>query len=319
MSPSMARRTLPSIRVCLCLVLPACDDADSGTTASESGGRSTTRDTAGSPPTTTSPPQPTTTATVNVRAIIDRVLASNERFNRDATTAQPAVFVSGNTVGRESLVLTEQYITAVIKHADTIWTAWFKRNGLAEPWVGYKVIQAGTTFQSVCMVARQNAFRSDFPNAFYCPNDMNSHDRGMLVFPVETMAKMWSGNIFQRQVSDAKRVGDFAAGMIIAHEFGHHIQDELSQQLRIAPPRSPNNELLADCFAGVWAYSVFLDDILEKGDIDEAVNALGVIGDTVGSHGTGAERQNAFLIGYTGTRLYPQGGVPENCMKAFWP
>lgn len=319
------RRSAPAVAVCLLLVLGACDGSGggSGSGGSASSGGSSGGSSAGdTTPTTSTPttaPQRTTATTLNVRAIVEKVLASEERFKRDATTAQPAVFVSSNDVGKDNLAGTTQYITAVIQHADTIWTDWFKRNNLQEPWVGYKIVQPGTTYQSSCSINSQTSFRSNFPNAFYCQRDMNTHDRGMLVFPVETIAKMWTGNIFERRVSNLKRVGDFAAAMMIAHEFGHHIQDELSQQLNVAAPAGSNSELIADCFSGVWAYSVFLDNILEAGDIDEAVNALGVIGDNAGSHGTGAERQNAFLIGYTGSKVYPRGGVPENCIKAYWP
>ena len=128
---------------------------------------------------------------------------------------------------------------------------------------------------------------------------------------------MWTGRVFDKQVSNLKRAGDFAAAMITAHELGHHIEGEMST-VRAPSPPNPYKELIADCFAGVWAYSVFLDNYLEDGDVDEAVNALEVIGDDLGSHGTGAQRQNAFLVGYAGTTEAPGGGVPGKCIDQYW-
>ena len=66
---------------------------------------------------------------------------------------------------------------------------------------------------------------------------------------------------------------------VLAHEFGHHIADELSVQLGVKaiPNGDKNNELLADCFAGVHAHALSLgtDGRLDPGDIDEALAAYG--------------------------------------------
>jgi predicted metalloprotease len=80
-------------------------------------------------------------------------------------------------------------------------------------------------------------------------------------------------------------------------------------------------ELIADCLSGVWAYAVFLDGYLEPGDVDEALQAVAAIGDadvTIASHGTGAQRQNAWLIGYQGSMANPVPGTPANCITAYW-
>jgi predicted metalloprotease len=242
-----------------------------------------------------------------------------QRFEQEPTQAEPATIISENEAGDPSVDPTAQYVEAVIKHADTIWTNWFTSNGYEEPWVGYQIIRPGTTYTSRCTLPDgTRTYDSDFPNAVYCAADANQVDQGMVILPVSTMTKMWTGNIFEKQVSSLKRVGDFEAAVIVAHEFGHHIQDELTEQTRAPAPPNPNRELIADCFAGVWAYSVFLDNYLEPGDLDEAVNALGVIGDELGSHGTNAERQNAFLIGYSGTTEVPGGGVPARCIENYW-
>ena len=83
--------------------------------------------------------------------------------------------------------------------------------------------------------------------------------------------------------------GDFAQAYVVAHEVGHHVQNLLgiSDQVRQLQQSDPNDanelsvrlELQADCFAGVWAYSEFTQDFLERGDFEEAIGAAGAVGD----------------------------------------
>lgn len=101
----------------------------------------------------------------------------------------------------------------------------------------------------------------------------------------DTMLKMWSGNIFDKQ---SKLPGDFAAGVIISHEFGHHIADELAKDTGWNRPTGKYIELVADCFAGIWAANVWYEGYLDAGDQDEAIAALESIGDPPGFRGTGA-------------------------------
>ena len=81
--------------------------------------------------------------------------------------------------------------------------------------------------------------------------------------------------------------GDFAWAYVIAHEVGHHVQQQLGtsaevDKLRRSDPDRANEasvrlELQADCYAGVWAHAVF--DKLEPGDVDEAIRASEAVGD----------------------------------------
>jgi len=83
--------------------------------------------------------------------------------------------------------------------------------------------------------------------------------------------------------------GDFAWAYVIAHEVGHHIQqlvgtsDEVAQLRRQEPDRaneaSVRLELQADCYAGVWAHTVFQAGDLQPGDIEEALTASEAVGD----------------------------------------
>jgi predicted metalloprotease len=121
-------------------------------------------------------------------------------------------------------------------------------------------------------------------NAFYCPaGDFIAWDESGLIIPFYVS------------------VGDFAAGFVLAHEFGHAMQVRLPRQERLGILR----ELQADCFAGAWARDVQNKGMLEAGDLDEAT--LGVISarDLPGTpwtdpraHGSGFERTRAFTDGY---------------------
>lgn len=116
--------------------------------------------------------------------------------------------------------------------------------------------------------------------------------------------------------------GDFAEAYVLAHEVGHHIQNELGimddvRALQQSQPADANDlsvrlELQADCLAGVWAYSIYQrGDVLEPGDIAEGINAAEAVGDdriqqtTTGrvnpesfTHGTSEQRVEWFNVGY---------------------
>jgi uncharacterized protein len=115
--------------------------------------------------------------------------------------------------------------------------------------------------------------------------------------------------------------GDFAWAYVIAHEMGHHVQDELGVSAQVAKaPRdeqtgaeglSVRTELQADCYAGVWAATVYKKGDLDEGDIEEAFGAARAVGDdrlqkeqtgTVRpdtfTHGTSAQRRSWFDRGY---------------------
>ena len=121
--------------------------------------------------------------------------------------------------------------------------------------------------------------------------------------------------------------GDFAWAYVIAHEVGHHVQhvlgtsDEVHQLQREEPSDanalSVRLELQADCYAGVWAHSVF--DQLDPGDVDEAIRASEAVGDDrlqsrargdvdpdSFTHGSSEQRARWFRAGQS-------GGEPGAC------
>ena len=135
---------------------------------------------------------------------------------------------------------------------------------------------------------------------FYCPPDQGIYiDTGFY----DQLARM-SGNR-----------GDFARLYVLAHEYGHHVQNitGVAGQLRQAQQQNPRNanqiqvgmELHADCYAGVWAGQN--RNLVEPGDLEEGLAAASAIGDdtlTGGrvssenfTHGTSAQRMAALRLG----------------------
>ncbi|MCU1496261.1 MAG: YpfJ protein zinc metalloprotease superfamily [Acidimicrobiales bacterium] len=113
--------------------------------------------------------------------------------------------------------------------------------------------------------------------------------------------------------------GDFALAYVLAHEYGHHVQnllgidEQVREESQGASEADANGlsvqvELQADCFAGVWAKTAYEQDRLESGDFDEAIDAAAAVGDDAiqgagarretFTHGSSAERQRWFRTGY---------------------
>jgi predicted metalloprotease len=141
---------------------------------------------------------------------------------------------------------------------------------------------------------------------FYCPLDQ----------------KVYIDLAFYQALRDRFRApGDFAQAYVIAHEVGHHVQNQLGIMQKMDEYRrrmseqqynalSVRLELQADCFAGVWAHHAGNRNLLEAGDVEEAMRAAAAIGDdtiqrrTQGrivpdsfTHGTSEQRQRWFMIG----------------------
>jgi predicted metalloprotease len=98
-----------------------------------------------------------------------------------------------------------------------------------------------------------------------------------------------------------QRIGDFAPIVVLAHEWGHHIQTLLG----ITPAAGNAFELQADCLAGAYASAAGRRGLLDPGDITEAVamaaeagDPLGLPQDAPGTHGINDDRITAFMRGY---------------------
>src|SRR5262245_20209560 len=151
-----------------------------------------------------------------------------------------------------------------------------------EVWAAVLPAQANVAYQNPSLVLFSGATRSGCGAAqsamgpFYCPVDRK------LYVDLDFLADL------QRRL---RAEGDFAAAYVIAHEVGHHVENllgilpKVQAQQRQAGEREANAlsvrvELMADCFAGVWAHHAEAKwKILEPGDLDEAINAAGAVGD----------------------------------------
>lgn len=120
--------------------------------------------------------------------------------------------------------------------------------------------------------------------------------------------------------------GEFARAYVLAHEFGHHVQNLLGteRELRRAQQQNPQNanalsvamELQADCFAGIWAASANKRGVVEPGDVEAGLKAAAAVGDDrlqrMGSghvnpesftHGSSAQRMQWFQRGFTENKV----------------
>jgi predicted metalloprotease len=93
--------------------------------------------------------------------------------------------------------------------------------------------------------------------------------------------------------------GDFAQAYVLAHEIGHHVQNLLGINERVqreqqSSPDEANElsvrlELQADCLAGVWAFTTYERELLERGDLEEGLGAAAAVGDDRIQQQAGAE------------------------------
>ena len=123
--------------------------------------------------------------------------------------------------------------------------------------------------------------------------------------------------------------GDFAQAYVIAHEIGHHVQNVTGtasevRQMQQARPGQANAlsvrlELQADCYAGIWGHSTSQRQILEQGDVEEALGAAAAIGDDrIQSQSRGGVSPESFTHGTSEQRArwFRRGlesGDPRTC------
>jgi predicted metalloprotease len=195
----------------------------------------------------------------------------------------------------------EIFASKVLGSNNDVWREYFASNNLQyqEPTL---VLFRGAT-QSAC----GGAFSQSGPH--YCPEDST-------IYLDETFFDELVGQM-------GAKGGDVAEAYVIAHEVGHHAQKGLGIMDEVQQNNSRENsinlELQADCFAGVWAYSLRDSGVFETNEINEAIDAAGAVGDdriqkqTSGqvhpetwTHGSSEQRVSWFNAGYN-------SGRPANC------
>jgi hypothetical protein len=180
-----------------------------------------------------------------------------------------------------------------------------------EVWSDLMPRQAGQEYRAPVMVLYSGVTRSPCGGAsgatgpFYCPADRKAY--------LDT-------EFFATLAEQLGARGDFAAAYVVAHEVAHHVQNELGILGQVNEARRSSSEaranaltvrleLQADCLSGVWAQAV--GNLLEPGDLDEALNAARRIGDDhlqrqagrvpqphTFTHGTSEQRSRWFARGY---------------------
>ena len=199
-----------------------------------------------------------------------------------------------------------KFVSVVLADTEEIWTRVFKQ-------------QLNATYTPSTLVLFKDATRSACGGAseatgpFYCPMDKKVYlDTGFFT------------TLHQRLGAD----GDFAAAYVVAHEIGHHVQDELgilakANEIRQQVSQEKSNaisvriELQADCLSGIWAREAAQTlGTIERGDLEEAVNAAKQIGDDTlqrnagqrpmphtFTHGTSDQRSRWFMTGLQSGQL----------------
>jgi len=228
-------------------------------------------------------------------------VGASQLFGSARADVKPAAahnLVLGSQTGAQPQNM-EEFLTGVTKDVDAYWTKVFADNGLPEPRVGYRIIKPGEQVQSACGELNDST-------AAYCPGD-----------DTITVAERFADGIYSGALDRAlpgssqgfgSAMGDFAVAYIVAHEYGHQVQDELGAFDRNVP--TMNTELQADCYAGNWAKSAYDENRLEDGDIQEALDAALAVGDfdtsNPGHHGTPEQREQAWTTGF-------EAGNPSAC------
>jgi predicted metalloprotease len=200
--------------------------------------------------------------------------------------------------GRDDL---RDFVSVVLADTEDTWRALFRR--MNREYRDPRLVLFSGAVQSACGMAGEAV------GPFYCPADQ----------------KLYLDLSFFRALRDRFGApGDFAQAYVIAHEVGHHVQTLLGISERVMAQRqradqatanalSVRQELQADCLAGVWAHNANqARQILEAGDLEEALRAAAAIGDdrlqqrSQGrvvpesfTHGSSAQRVRWFKQGFS--------------------
>ncbi|OLE80606.1 MAG: metalloprotease [Bacteroidetes bacterium 13_1_20CM_4_60_6] len=192
-----------------------------------------------------------------------------------------------------------RFVKVVLRDTEDIWAELFKKMG--KNYNDPTLVLFREATQSGC------GYASSVTGPFYCPSD----------------DKLYIDLSFYQELQERfKAPGDFAMAYVVAHEVGHHVQNLLGISKKMANLRqqlsegeynkySVKLELQADFFAGVWAHYEQGKNLLEAGDVQEALAAAEAIGDdrlqkeTQGyvvpesfTHGTSQQRMYWFKKGF---------------------
>ena len=187
----------------------------------------------------------------------------------------------------------KDFVARVLGSTERVWDEIFKKMG--RQYKKPNLVLFSGYVQSACGMAQAAM------GPFYCPLDQKVY--------IDL-------SFYQDMKSRLGAPGDFAQAYVIAHEIGHHVQNQFGiaekvTQARMRAPEAEANqlsvrmELQADCFAGIWAKEAdATKKILEQGDIEEGLNAAAAIGDDrLQKRSTGYVVPDAFTHGSSAQRV----------------
>lgn len=235
-----------------------------------------------------------------VIAIIVLLLGGDPSQVLNSSTEAPATESGPITTTPEEDAM-DNLVRVVLAGTEDVWTKIFKESNMT-----YKqpiLVLFRDQVQSAC------GYASGASGPFYCPGDQKVYID--LAFFDELKTRFGA-------------YGDFAIAYVVAHEIGHHVQNQLGILSDVNNQRASMSEvnanrilvrleLQADFLAGMWAhYDQQMFNSVESGDIEEAMNAASSVGDDVlqkryqgrvipdaFTHGTAAQRKEWFRKGYT--------------------
>lgn len=200
-----------------------------------------------------------------------------------------------------------KFTSVILASTEDTWAEIFRRQG--QTYVDPKLVMYRGSTRTGCGTGQS------IMGPFYCPADSTVYID--LSFYQELKDKLGAG-------------GDFAQGYVVAHEVGHHVQhlmgiDSKVRQMQQGASQTTVNqlsvkmELQADCFAGVWGHSMQQQNVLEEGDLKEALDAAQAIGDDrLQQQGQGRVVPDSFTHGtsqqrYTWFKRGFDSGDPNQC------
>jgi predicted metalloprotease len=221
----------------------------------------------------------------------------------DAPVAQPDgptrnAQLGGSCVGVRSDTDPAKFVSCVVSNVQHFWEHTLGERG--RQYRAAHLVLFSEATRSACGVA------SAATGPFYCPAD------GKVYLDL--------GFFHELHTRFGAHGGDFAEAYVVAHEYGHHIQDLLGLERRVrtqmnaerdqANALSVRLELQADCYAGVWGHSAYEQRTVARSEIAQALDAAAAVGDDriqakiTGridresfTHGSAAERQHWFEVG----------------------
>lgn len=225
-------------------------------------------------------------------ARVEKVIGDLKQIVPEAPVTRPEV---QRRAGDQDI---EQFLTGVIQSVDAYWTKTLKAAGRPEPRVAYVFVPEGESRSTGC------GSPADDRAAFYCPND------DTIYFAQKFAADLYAGLAKGLPGGNGGMAGSFGVAYVLAHEYGHNLQNELGI-FKIGRSNSVKPfELQADCLAGSWGNSAFAQGGLTDTDIREAIATVESVGDfdidNQQHHGTPGERRDAWLAGF-------RSGNPSVC------